>query len=156
MGGDTTGNKVFKIESEFDLHTKVVSFIRRFFPYSILVAGLGELQDTESKRIDSYRKGYQKGQPDIILLNQHKVYNGLCIEFKTPLGLGKVLDSQKQQLNAYERNKFKIILSNDYDSIITQIIDYMKDVRITCEYCRKGFRSLGTLGNHKRHFHRIL
>ena len=90
--------KVFKIENEFDLHSKVVDFIRRFFPYSILVACLGELQDTKSKRISSYKKGYQRGQPDVLLLNKHKGYNGLCIEFKTPLGLGRVSDSQKNQL----------------------------------------------------------
>ena len=53
-------------------------------------------------------------------------------------------------------NNFKTILSNDYDSIITQIMDYMKDVRVICEYCKKGFRTLDTLTNHKRHFHRIL
>ena len=62
---DIECRKVFKIENEFDLHTKVIDFIRRFFPYSMLVAGLGELQDTKSKRISSHKKGYQRGQPDI-------------------------------------------------------------------------------------------
>ena len=47
---------------------------------------LGELQDTSIKRIEAYKKGYMKGQPDIILYKHHKKsekYKGLCIEFKT-------------------------------------------------------------------------
>ena len=49
------------IGNETDLHYKVVGMIRRFYPDSILIDGLGENQDTEDKRLDSYRKGYMKG-----------------------------------------------------------------------------------------------
>lgn len=66
------------------MHIKVVQYIRRFYPDALITAGLGELQDTSNKRIKSYRKGYQGGQPDIIIANQHKHYDGLCIELKTP------------------------------------------------------------------------
>ena len=117
---------LFKIENEFDLHSKVVDFIRRFYPNSLLVAGLGELHDTKRKRINSYIKGYQRGQPDMLLLNQHKRYNGLCIEFKTPQGSGVLSEDQKHQLDRYKSNGFRVIISNDYDSIITQIIDYLE------------------------------
>ena len=36
----------FKIENETDLHTKVVSFLKKRYPYSIFTATLGENQDT--------------------------------------------------------------------------------------------------------------
>ena len=49
-----------------------------------MTPGSGENQDTSSKRIASYRKGYQKDQPDLNINNLHKNYNGLCIEFKIP------------------------------------------------------------------------
>ena len=42
----------FKIEDEYDLHTKVVNFIKKFYPEAIIIAGLGENQDTQTKRID--------------------------------------------------------------------------------------------------------
>ena len=45
----------FKIEDEYDLYTKVVQFIRQFYP-EILTAGLGENQDTKDKRIKSSEK----------------------------------------------------------------------------------------------------
>ena len=62
--------------------------IRRFYPDSLFIAGLGELQDAEDKRLDSKRKGYMymKGQPDLMILDYHKDFMGLCIEFKSPTG----------------------------------------------------------------------
>ena len=48
------------IGNETDLHYEVVDLIRKFknsfIPDSILVAGLGENQDTKDKRLDSYKK----------------------------------------------------------------------------------------------------
>ena len=77
-------NNVFKIENEYDLHIKVIGYIKKFYPCELLIAGLGELQDTDNKRIRSFCKGYQKGQPDLIITNLHKHNSGFCIEFKTP------------------------------------------------------------------------
>ena len=83
---DNPYNKMIMIGNETDLHYKVVGLIRSFYPDSILVAGLGENQDTEDKRLDSYRKGYMKRQPDLMILNYHKDFIGLGIEFKSPTG----------------------------------------------------------------------
>ena len=47
----------FKIESETDLHVKVVSFLKKRYPYSIFTATLGENQDTINKRI-ALQTGY--------------------------------------------------------------------------------------------------
>ena len=41
----------FKIENETDLHTKVVSFLKKRYPNSIFTATLGENQDTGKKKI---------------------------------------------------------------------------------------------------------
>ena len=65
---DSPWNKMIVIGNETDLHYKVVQLIRNYYPNSILVAGLGENQDTEDKRLDSYKKGYQRGQPDLMIL----------------------------------------------------------------------------------------
>ena len=48
---------MFKIENETDLHCKVVYLIRNYYAKALIVAGLGENQDTPSKRIDSWTKG---------------------------------------------------------------------------------------------------
>ena len=81
---DSPWNKMIMIGNETDLHYKVVGLIRKYYPDSIFVAGLGENQGTDEKRLDSYKKGYMKGQPDLMVLDYHKDYKGLCIEFKSP------------------------------------------------------------------------
>ena len=74
--------------SEFDLHAKIIDFVRRFHPDANIIAGLGENQDSEQKRIKSWQCGYTRGQCDILLLNKHKKYSGLAIELKSPTGWG--------------------------------------------------------------------
>ena len=78
----------FKIENEMDLHVKVVSFLKKRYPHSLFTVTLGENQDTVHKRINSFKKGYLRGSPDLIISNLHKHYTGFCIEFKSPKGNG--------------------------------------------------------------------
>ena len=46
----------FKTENETDLHTDVVSFLKKRYPYNIFTATLGENQDTGEKGIESHKK----------------------------------------------------------------------------------------------------
>ena len=147
--------QMFKIENEFDLHRKVVDYIRRFYPQLLFIAGLGELQDTSDKRIKSWQKGYQKGQPDLIITSHHKKYNGFCLEFKTPTGKGTLSDAQSQQLEKYAYNGYKILVRNDYDVITREISEYCRDVRLPCQYCPKKFRTAVSLRGHTQGFHKI-
>ena len=55
----------FKIENEMDLHVKVVSFVKKRYPHSLFTVTLGENQDNAHKRIDSFKKGYLRGSPDL-------------------------------------------------------------------------------------------
>ena len=152
---DNPNNKMFKIENETDLHYKVVQLIRNYYPDSILVAGLGENQDTEEKRLDSYKKGYLSGTPDLMILNYHKDYRGLCIEFKSPTNNYCVSESQIKMKDKYRNNDYAFILSNDYDKISKNIHKYMAGVRIPCKYCPKAFCSKKTLNKHYQVMHRI-
>ena len=79
-------NHEFQLTNEKELHYKVVDFIKRFKPEAILVPGLGENQKTSQIRADSYFKGYEAGQVDILILNPHRYYRGLAIELITPNG----------------------------------------------------------------------
>ena len=152
---DSPWNKMIMISNEKELHYKVVNLIRNYYPDSLLVAGLGENQDTEEKRLDSYKKGYQRGQPDLMILDYHKYYKGLCIEFKSPTNNYEVTESQIKMKEKYCKNEYAFILSNDYDKISKLIHKYMAGVRIPCEYCNKAFRKKKTLNSHYRVFHRI-
>ena len=88
-GMDDKYNKIssFNIENETDLHTKVVSFIKKWYPNSIFTATLGENQVLSYKRIESYKKGYLGGSPYLIINNNfHKHYTGFAIKLKNPNG----------------------------------------------------------------------
>ena len=152
---DNPNNKMFKIENEMGLHSKVVELIRNFYPDALLVASLGENQDTSEKRIDSWKKGFQRGTPDLMILNYHNYYRGLCIDFKSPTNYYEVSESQLKMKDKYIENNYAFILSNDYDKISKLVHKYMTGVRIPCEYCTKAFRKIKTLNSHYRVIHRI-
>jgi prophage antirepressor-like protein len=148
-------DKQISLKTERDLHFKVIDYIKKYYPHALLYAGLGELQDTVDKRIYSKRCGYIKGQSDIIINNLHKHYNGLTIELKTPNGRGILHDTQQAFLNMSQINGHKVIISNDYDEILTEIINYMNNTRMLCTYCSRKFKNNHTLNNHCRIIHRI-
>ena len=152
---DNPKNKMFKIENEMDLHSKVVELIRNFYPNSLLVPGLGENQDTPEKRINSWRMGFQRGQPDLMILDYHKDYKGLCIEVKSPTNNYCITESQLKMKEKYRNNNYAFIISNDYDKISKIIHKYFAGVRIPCEYCTKAFRNIKKLENHYKVIHRI-
>ena len=145
----------FRIENETDLHVKVVSFLKKRYPHSLFSVSLGENQDSVHKRIDSFRKGYIKGSPDMIINNLHKHYTGFCIEFKNPTGRGFLSPEQSTVLQQYQSNGFKTLVSNDYDQIVEQLIEYFKDVRIKCLHCSRKFITPQSLRNHIEFFHKM-
>jgi prophage antirepressor-like protein len=150
------GNQ-FKILNEADLHNKIIEFIRKQYPHAVIIPGLGELQTTPWARSKAYKAGYKGGQPDILILNNHVEYSGLAIELKSPTGKGVVSQNQTEFLTALANNKYKTIISNDYDEVIMQIIDYFNGVRFLCGYCNnvKGFKTKELLHNHCAMFHKI-
>ena len=145
----------FKIENEMDLHVKVVSFLKKRYPHSLFTITLGENQDTVHKRIDSFKKGYLRGSPDMIINNLQKHYKGFCIELKNPKGNGVISPDQSMILLQYQNNGFKTLVSNEYDHIIEQVIEYFRDVRIKCSYCPRRFISSQSLRNHIKGFHKM-
>ena len=148
-------DKQISLMNEKDLHFKVIDYVRKYYPHALLYAGLGELQDTVQKRIYAKSAGYMKGQSDIIINNLHKTYNGLTIELKTPNGKGITHEKQHAFMNMSSVNGHKVLLSNDYDEILTEIINYMRDTRILCVYCSRKFKNVNSLTNHHKYIHRI-
>jgi len=117
----------FEIKSEYDLHCKVVKFIRKKYPNVMLIPCMGELQDTASKRICAYNRGYRSGSPDLLILHATEEYNGMAIEFKTPNGTGRLSSKQEDFLNdLHNKSAFQVLVSNDYDEILLSILEYME------------------------------
>ena len=107
MNHEYNDSLTFKIENETDLYVKVLSFPKKRYPHSIFTATLGENQDTCNKIIESYKKGYLRGSPDLII-NLHKNYTGFAIEFKNPNGKGILSYDQSNMLRQYQNNGFRV------------------------------------------------
>ena len=147
----------FKIESEFDLHTKTVDFIKKFYPHTLMTVCNPELSnDTADKRIKCNQLGYVPGTFDLIINNMHKTFNGFAIEFNTPHGIGVLSDKQKDMQTQYELNNFKVLISNNYDEVITSIIEYMRGTRVKCIHCSSKFKSSTLLKKHYNTNHRVI
>ena len=116
---------------------------------------LGENQCTSAMRIESHKKGYRKGSADLLILNLNKKYSGLALEFKNPNSRGIMSEDQSKMMRQYHLNGFKTLVSNDYDLIIETILDYFKNVRMKCSFCRRKFISYESIGRHIKGFHKI-
>lgn len=89
-------------------------------------------------------------------MNPSKHHQGLSIEFKSPTGKGVVSESQDKFISKMKSNtNFKVIVSNNYDDIIIELVEYFRNVMIKCTYCSGKFKNEQTLKNHCKHFHRI-
>jgi prophage antirepressor-like protein len=143
------------LRNEAELHHKVISFIRRFYPHALIAACMGELQDTSQKRLDSWRKGYQAGTPDILILNLHAKYSGFAIELKSPKGNGVVSQKQSDCLERYGMANFKTLVCDEYDVILIELVKYFGNTRLRCPHCCKKFKTNGSLQKHLCYFHRI-
>ena len=74
-----------------------------------------------------------KGQPDLIIQNLHKHYNGV------------ITQQQKELIEKYE-DSFRCIISNDYNLITKELNNHMPDIHI---------KSRETLKRHEEYLHRI-
>ena len=115
--------------NETDLHYKVVHFVRKYFPEAVMVAGLGELQDSSPKRIDAWSKGYVSGQPDLMLLNRTRSFSGLAIELKTPMCQRNPSPQQNAYLERLQESGFWTLVSNCYDEIVVNILEFREESR---------------------------
>ena len=80
----------------------------------------------------------------------------LQVSSKIQKGIGVLSYGQSKMLRQYENNGFRTLVSNDYDYIIEQIIEYVRDVRIKCSYCPRKFISPLSIKYHIKSFHKGL
>ncbi|CAB3984759.1 phage antirepressor [Paramuricea clavata] len=110
--------------NETDLHHTVVSYIRNNHPKAVIVPGLGEYQDTVSKRCDAWKKGYKGGQPDLIIENPMGEYMGFTIELKSPKGTGITSEKQALWLKRLREIGYMTMISDDLVQICIRINEY--------------------------------
>ena len=119
------GNQLVLL-NETDLHYVIIRYIRKYHPDALVIAGLGEYQDTVQRRSDAYHKGYLGGQPDILIVNPMNGYTGFAIELKTPKGTGVIRENQVGWLGRLTQLGYKTTFSNDYTDLVLKIHEYFR------------------------------
>ena len=122
----STRNHQLHVLNETDLHHKLVEFIRSRYPDTLIIAGLGENQITSEMRLDSWRKGYTKGQPDIMIPIRSGRKVGLALELKSPGWNGEASEHQKVFLDKLEVESWQVCVSNCYEDLLFVVRDYME------------------------------
>ena len=121
-------NNQMQLLNETDLHESVVRFIRANYPTILMIAGLGETQTTDATRIACWKKGYCKGQPDLMLPYKSGRFCGLAIELKTPAYFREPAPSQQAFLDNLHQGGWDVMVSSCYDEIIMKIVRYCDKV----------------------------
>ena len=96
-----------------------------------------------------------KGSSDLLILKLHNQYTGFCIEFKIPSNYYKVAPEQYEMLELFKMQNYKLLLSNDYDIIVKEIVEYFQGLRLKCPHCSNKLKSAETLEIHLQKFHKI-
>ena len=122
----STRNHQLHVFNESDLHYKLVEFMRSMYPGNLIIAGLGENQITPSMRLDSWKKGYTKGQPDIMIPIRSGRKVGLALELKSPGWQGEASENQKIFLDKLEAEGWQVCISNCYEDLLFVVRDYME------------------------------
>lgn len=120
-------NKSLNINNEHDLQKSVVEYLRK--TDILFASNCNGFLDTPNKRILAFEEGMQNGHPDLIIYTPNKQYNGMAIELKSPLGVGKLQKNQSEWLQKLEVEcKYFCICSNDYTIIIECILKYILSI----------------------------
>lgn len=139
------------ILDEKQLHHAVVKWFRDRYPGMVIVAGLGENQDTEEKRLDSFAKGYTKGQPDLLVPVRTATKAGFALELKHP---GKCTaqpsEAQSQVLKFFADQGWETMVSNDYDGVCSALSKHMDQRVHVCECCGRQYASPAGVERHRK------
>lgn len=148
----------FILNNERDYRIKLITYLRKRreddIPHLIINGSCGELLKGSNYDIrrEATMTGYEKGSADIEILTPNKHYNGCIIELK--YGDNTLSNEQKERIKTYKLNGYKTIVSNEWTDLQRKIDDYLRDIRVPCEFCSCKFKNKKTLSNHLIHFHR--
>jgi prophage antirepressor-like protein len=117
-------------KGENKLHYDVIKHIKDKYPVVVILAGLGEYQDREFNRIDACFKGFNGGQPDIILLRKlsNDFIDVIAIELKNHNGSNSLSEKQVRFIQRLEKCKVETLVSNDYDNVIVWLHDHYREI----------------------------
>ena len=144
---------MLRVTNEKELHEEIVKYVRRFYKDAIMIPNLVEFC---GDRLESWKRGYTRGTPDLVIANSYANNTGLAIEFKTPKGCGALSHDQSILLCKLRDSGYQTFVSSDFHAITKKIDEHMDKCRVKCSLCQRHFKSEKSLYNHITNFHRVL
>lgn len=114
--------------TEYEIQTKLVRYIRLKYPDLLMaVSPAAGFKVSRGVAMKMIAMGYQKGTPDIIILEPRGGYHGLCIELKAEKGV--VSDEQKMYLQKLALKRYSIATAFSLETAM-QIVNHYLDVEM--------------------------
>ncbi len=116
------------ITTENELQQAVAKFIRNETELRHVSVGDEYFLDTDQKRTESKKRGYENGSPDLVIFKDCDNANNfnLLIELKCPKGNGNLSDEQNKYLEKSLYNGEYVLISNNFGHICKIISLYEK------------------------------
>jgi hypothetical protein len=105
------------------------------------------------RRLECWSKGYQKGQPDLIIHQRSGNFSGLAIELKSPTGRGVVSPEQDQWLDDMRLAGYQAVVCDDLQKTIGLIDEFLRKARVCCRHCGSSFKTQKYLERHLKNMH---
>jgi VRR-NUC domain len=110
--------------SEHLMQSKVVQYVRNFYPEVIICSIPNGAGTTVKNRIHLYTEGLLAGMPDLFIAEAKKGFNGLFIEMKTDTGVES--PTQKEVRKRLETNGYLCYVARSDITAINIIEAYLE------------------------------
>lgn len=114
--------------SEHLMQTKVVQYVRTFYPEVIICSIPNGSGTTAKNRLQLFAEGLLAGMPDLFIPEAKKGFNGLFIEMKTDTGVES--PAQKKIRNRLEDNNYLCYVARSDITAINIIEAYLEQEEI--------------------------
>jgi hypothetical protein len=93
-------------------------------------------------------KGYQGGQPDLIIHQRSGNFSDQALELKTPEGDGVVTPKQQKWLEDLRLAGYQARVCDNLEDAIGFIARFLRNARVCCLHCGSSFKSRKNLERH--------
>ena len=110
--------------TEYEIQTKLVRYIRLKYPDLLMaVSPAAGFKVSRGVAMKMIAMGYQKGTPDIIILEPRQGYHGLCLELKAEKGI--LSDEQKLYLQKLALKGYDVLTVYSLEEAIDTLNWYL-------------------------------
>ena len=110
---------------ESTIQTRVVQFVKTFYPNVLMFSIPNGAHTSSINRIRLVKEGLLSGVPDLAILEKRKGFHGLFIEFKTDKG--ELTDKQRDVIAKLGANGFLVFVARHHRTAIDLIESYLSE-----------------------------